>query len=276
MMNFRENLRFFLKFWDLSVPDEQIYPFTRQGSTHYIVLVPEAVAGRLMESLPEAEEARQAARGHPDPEAYRIAWQRMGEARYGRLRRSPSRSTRAAVSLNELPIPDIARGASLQERFAAWLEAHQISPLPNAVNVHTILFGAFALGETIRRTRIPAKRPNLGLDQNQHTGNRFHLILEGLKPVSPLPLHFILYRGLNPPPFQIDQPGLASAFGIRANNKAELLIAQSPGDEVRFYINKDALKKPLVIPETLRDILKEEKTLPLVLAAREALLSHQN
>jgi hypothetical protein len=261
----------FLAWMQERAPDVEVHAYERRGRSDHVVLLHESYAADLLRGIPEAAVARQSIKDNPWGERPWIAWQRMEQARFGRLRLSPARVTRPGIDLLELPLPEEVENADPPTAFAGWMEHHQIVTGPHAVNHEQILYGAFLLGRALRRLRWRRKESILALDQNQSTGNRCHLILDGAKPISPFPLHILLFKTHKPPPFQVDKPSLTSQFGIRANNKDQLLIAQSPKDTIRFYLNETAAPKPLKIPDPIENYLEEHHQFKAVQTADDQL-----
>jgi hypothetical protein len=261
-------------------PEATVTPFQRRGRTDHIILLPEAEADWIRREFPEAGDLReQAGKGELRTEPP-VAWERMGDKRYARLRQSPSRVTRPAVNFKQLPLDYAQREMSVDEQLDGWMKKWSITLQQQYAHCRSILLGAFALGLASREVEhelMPTDEvPRLALDQNQHVGNRCHLILEGEGPASPFPLHILLYTTKEEPPIAAQQPGLASRFGARSHKEGKLLIASAPNDKIRFYLNKTELKKPFELPELYKQYLKSNHLLNLVLSADGYLREYKN
>lgn len=240
-------------------PGAKVFPFERRGRTDHIVLLREELAAPIKQAYPSVTEGRDLQKRRKSLDEPPIVWESVGTRRYGRLRQSPSRVTRPAANLQELPIPEHLHHKAPQDKFAGWMEHWRITPSESCRNARDILLGAFAIGmlevlrDTEKETILP--RPRLGLDQNQHVGNRTHLIIENQKPASPFPLHILLYRGPDFA-FQVAVPNVSSAFKARTVRPDEELIARTPKDRVRFFLNRRELEKDFRIAAPYRTQLK--------------------
>lgn len=241
-------------------PEAQVFPFQRRGRTDHVVLLREDRAQSLKQTFPSVAEGREIQKREKSLDEPPIVWESVGTRRYGRLRQSPSRVTRPAANLQELPVPGPLQHASPQDQFAGWMEHWQITPLESCRNARDILLGAFAIGmlevlrDTENETILP--KPRLALDQNQHVGNRTHLIIENQKPASPFPLHILLYSGPDFA-FQVAAPNVSTAFKARTIRPDNELIARTPKDRVRFYANPAELKKDFCIPPPYKSQLRD-------------------
>lgn len=258
--------------WLENEPSARVCPFERRGRRDAVVFLNEKtpVAAGIRTRWPEASWLRTARKkGESVPDSW-VAWESIGQKRYVRLRRSPSRITRAGVNLAELPIPGEFRAKTMPEAFREWCAAWGIKPAGTCRQAGTILRGAFyyaAALEQLDRSTSAQDLKVMGVDQNQRSGTRYHLLVEQEKPISPLPVHILLFAGEEAPKFRASEPSLASDFRLRENHKDQMLLGEGSSRSVRFYLNPERALSPATIPDVVLDILNGSEVLPEVLAA---------